>query len=98
MLRKPSNVFEAIMRLGHDEDFTPATEAEPTKHVPGSLAKIEVLDQRVARGQPLWHPDDKQDCSDASPDEVRRRQAPGVESQIRMIAMDDLLFGDDDDG
>ena len=40
---KPSNVFEAIMRLGHDEDFTPATKAEPTKHVPGSLKKIEVL-------------------------------------------------------
>ena len=98
MLRKPSNVFEAIMRLGHDEDFTPATDAEPTTHVPGSLKKIEVLAERVRRGQPLWHPDDKQDCSYASPDVVRRRQTPGSEAAIRMIAMDDLLFGDDDDG
>ena len=32
--------------------------AEPTGHPPGSPGKIEVLCQRAARGERLWHPGD----------------------------------------
>ncbi len=32
--------------------------AEPTNELPGSEGKIRVLEQRVADGRALWHPDD----------------------------------------
>lgn len=53
------SVFDAIWVQGHDEDYVPVHQAEPTQAVPGSAAKVEVLRQRLAAGQPLWHPDDR---------------------------------------
>jgi hypothetical protein len=57
------NVFEAILECGHDEDFIPeegdafvATDAPA-----GSRTKIEILSERVMRGLPLWHPEDRND-------------------------------------
>lgn len=62
---KITNVFEAILEYGHDEDFVPhegeifnATDAPA-----GSDAKIEALRQRVLSGQPLWHEEDRKDYS-----------------------------------
>ncbi|MCR9292696.1 MAG: hypothetical protein NXI32_08255 [bacterium] len=57
------NVFEAILKYGHDEDFDPAVSEDflPTDAPAGSSEKIEVLRQRVMCGQPLWHRDDRVD-------------------------------------
>ncbi len=60
-----SNVFEAILKYGHDEDFAPVEdgEFEPTNAPAGSDDKIELLRQRVQSGQPLWHGEDRCDYS-----------------------------------
>jgi hypothetical protein len=59
------NVFDAILQSGHDEDFCPVETDEfvPTDAPAGSREKIEVLAQRVMRGLPLWHPQDRSDYS-----------------------------------
>ncbi len=59
------NVFEAILRYGHDEDFVPQEDDKfiPTDAPAGSADKIEVLRRRVELGQPLWHTTDRVDYS-----------------------------------
>lgn len=59
------NVFEAILERGHDEDFEPqdTLDFEPTEAPAGSAEKIELLAQRVEKGLPIWHPEDRQDYS-----------------------------------
>lgn len=44
----------------------PTKRPQPTTAVPGSLEKIKVLAERLARGEALWHPDDA-DMSGANP-------------------------------
>jgi len=62
------NVFEAILECGHDEDFSPVATEEfiPTDAPAGSRAKLDVLADRVRRGMPLWHPEDRSDYSGLS--------------------------------
>ena len=57
------NVFEAILKYGHDEDFAPNTSAgfEATDAPAGSSEKIEELRRRVELGLPLWHGNDRID-------------------------------------
>lgn len=57
------NVFDAILETGHDEDFVPQVNDDfrPTDAPAGSREKLEVLARRIARGQPLWHPEDRCD-------------------------------------
>ncbi len=59
------NVFEAILECGHDEDFVPAETNEfmATDAPAGSKVKIEILAERIRRGMPLWHPEDRVDYS-----------------------------------
>ena len=59
------NVFEAILECGHDEDFVPAESDEfsSTDAPAGSRAKIDILAERILRGLPLWHPEDRSDYS-----------------------------------
>lgn len=60
------NVFDAINKFGHDEDFTPDAETSdfrPTNAPAGSRAKIEILRRRVELGLPLWHETDRCDYS-----------------------------------
>lgn len=59
------NVFEAILRYGHDEDFVPQdwNDFQATDAPAGSSEKIEVLRKRVELGQPLWHGSDRVDYS-----------------------------------
>ncbi|MGW8257405.1 MAG: hypothetical protein ACWGMZ_07975 [Thermoguttaceae bacterium] len=59
------NVFEAILVCGHDEDFTPleSNGFVPTDAPAGSRAKLDILAERVLRGEPLWHPEDRSDYS-----------------------------------
>ena len=60
-----TNVFEAILRYGHDEDFVPseANDFNATDAPAGSSDKIEALRKRVQLGQPLWHMEDREDYS-----------------------------------
>lgn len=59
------NVFQAILKYGHDEDFKPNTTQEfgPTEAPAGSKKKIEAMRQRVEMGEPLWHEEDRSDYS-----------------------------------
>ena len=60
-----NNVFEAILKYGHDEDFAPRSNKEfgATQAPASSREKLEVLAERVRKGQPLWHDDDRADYS-----------------------------------
>lgn len=62
---KVRNVFEAILKYGHDEDFAPleGEDFEGTSAPAGSRSKIEMLRRRVEKGQPLWHTEDRSDYS-----------------------------------
>ena len=65
-MKKVHNVFEAILKYGHDEDFAPAAESaefQPTDAPAGSPAKIAELRRRVELGLPLWHDEDRRDYS-----------------------------------
>lgn len=59
------NVFEAILRYGHDEDFEPNLDEQfqATAAPAGSEQKILELARRVELGLPLWHPEDRNDYS-----------------------------------
>ena len=59
------NVFEAILKYGHDEDFAPADSDEfsSTDAPAGSVEKIDILRRRVESGMPLWHDEDRCDYS-----------------------------------
>ena len=59
------NVFEAILKYGHDEDFAPRIdpEFEATKAPAGSREKLDIMAARVRSGQPLWHESDRADYS-----------------------------------
>ena len=59
------NVFEAILECGHDEDFAPVQTSEfsSTDAPAGSRTKLKVMAERVQKGLPLWHPDDRGDYS-----------------------------------
>lgn len=62
---KLKNVFEAILKYGHDEDFAPQEGHcfGETQAPAGSREKLEVMAERVKMGQPLWHEDDRADYS-----------------------------------
>ncbi|MEE2639537.1 MAG: hypothetical protein VX768_02815 [Planctomycetota bacterium] len=62
---KRNNVFEAILKYGHDEDFVPETDVEfnATDAPAGSDEKIEMLRTRIEQGYPLWHDEDRCDYS-----------------------------------
>ena len=64
-MQKVRNVFEAILKYGHDEDFRPelGDDFEPTDAPAGSEKKIETLRRRVELGLPLWHDHDRVDYS-----------------------------------
>ena len=59
------NVFEAIAKFGHDEDFAPRDSHEfmPTEAPAGSPEKLAEMARRIQMGLPLWHPSDRADYS-----------------------------------
>jgi hypothetical protein len=64
-MKNVQNVFEAILKYGHDEDFAPleSDDFAPTDAPAGSPQKIDVLRKRVELGLPLWHEEDRVDYS-----------------------------------
>lgn len=73
--RRNRNVFDAIMETGHDEDFVPCVTDEfcPTDAPAGSPAKVQVLAERVRKGLPLWHPEDRVSYSGLTGSVIRAR-------------------------
>ncbi len=59
------NVFEAILKYGHDEDFAPKRDEhfKATQEPAGSREKLDVLAERIRMGHPLWHENDRADYS-----------------------------------
>ena len=59
------NVFEAILECGCDEDFAPRETADfgATDAPAGSREKLAIMAERIRKGQPLWHGDDRSDYS-----------------------------------
>jgi hypothetical protein len=62
-MERCKNVFEAILKYGHDEDWLPdpKTDFDSTDAPAGSPEKIEILRKRLELGLPLWHGDDRYD-------------------------------------
>lgn len=60
---KLKNVFEAILKYGHDEDFAPQVDRDfnSTQAPAGSREKLDVMAGRVKMGYPLWHESDRAD-------------------------------------
>jgi len=60
-----NNVFETILKYGHDEDFVPRVDDgfQPTTAPAGSREKLDILAERVRLGYPLWHDEDRADYS-----------------------------------
>ena len=64
-MRDVANVFDAILKYGHDEDFDPreSNDFAPTDAPAGSQQKIDMLRMRVENGLPMWHEEDRVDYS-----------------------------------
>ena len=64
-MERCKNVFEAILKYGHDEDWLPPTNAsfDATDAAAGSQEKIDILRKRLELGLPLWHDSDRCDYS-----------------------------------
>ena len=59
MIARPRiNIFETIEYVQHDLDFEPYEECQPTGASPGSLEKIQVMCERLAKGQDMHHQND----------------------------------------
>lgn len=65
-MREMRNVFDALIRDGHDENFVPmeCDSFVPTDLAAGTPEKMELLRRRVEMGVPLWHERDRGDYED----------------------------------
>ncbi len=57
---QPVSLFDAD-RVGQSFGFVPRPASIATAAAPGSLEKLEILRDRVANGEELWHPSDRVD-------------------------------------
>ena len=53
------SVFDAIRLLGHDEDFAPRKECQPTGTLRGTIERMQVMRTRAENGETLEHPNDE---------------------------------------
>lgn len=66
----PHSVLDAI-KMGiwdFEPEDTETTKYECTEALPGTDAKLDILAQRVSRGLPLWHPEDRRTFDDSDDD------------------------------
>lgn len=57
----PHSILDAI-KLGvwdYEPQDCKGAEYEPTSAMPGTVEKLDVLSDRLRRGLPLWHPNDR---------------------------------------
>jgi hypothetical protein len=62
----PNSVLDAI-KMGiwdFEPDDTVTSDYESTEALPGTIAKLDILAQRVRHGLPLWHPQDRRTFDD----------------------------------
>ncbi|MGC4005165.1 MAG: hypothetical protein QM811_19430 [Pirellulales bacterium] len=55
------SILDAI-KLGqwdYEPELAKTAEFPATEAMPGTVDKLEILAQRLQRGQPLWHPNDR---------------------------------------
>lgn len=64
------SIYDAIRRVGHDEDFVPVDAAEPTRLQPGTQERIDLMRRRAESGESLWHDEDLT-CIDHAPQGMR---------------------------
>lgn len=57
-LNQPIDLPGYLEEWNTDNGFEATELPEPTTYTPGSWDKVEILAQRLAKGQQLWHPDD----------------------------------------
>lgn len=76
----PKTLFDAILLVGHDEDFWDVVPEQPTAAAPGSLEKIDVFKERLARGESLWHPND---CRIAASPEKQTEMQVTVKARVK---------------
>lgn len=55
--RRPQGHFESL-EYCRDGGPNPPIPSQPLKSQPGTIQRIRDLEQRAARGEHLWHPDD----------------------------------------
>lgn len=55
---RQKNIFEAILAVGHDEDFLPRPCGEACDARPGSEERMKTLVRRAELGEELWHEED----------------------------------------
>jgi hypothetical protein len=60
MLQIAANVFEQIALFGEVADFEPRPASCPTMALPGTPAKIAVFQDRLERGEEIFHKEDPQ--------------------------------------
>jgi hypothetical protein len=58
----PRSILEAIQQgdLNFEPTSQPTVNVKATTALPGTAEKLDVLADRVKRGEPLWHPRDRQ--------------------------------------
>lgn len=62
----PNSVLDAI-RLGiwdYEPEKVESNRFDPTRALPGSDEKLDILARRLASGLPLWHPQDRRSYDD----------------------------------
>ena len=66
------SVIEAIREGEWDFEPTPCSphHFQPTQAIPGSAEKVSILCERISRGQPLWHPQDRRFFTEYQPPEL----------------------------
>jgi hypothetical protein len=57
-IERPKKIFDDV-----EHDPIPTADFHPTDAPVGSAEKVAVMAERAAKGQPLWHPDDRVDFS-----------------------------------
>ena len=61
------NVFKYILDHGSCMGYEPTAKGKPTRVRPGSKDKIALMEARIKRGEPLFHPRDKNCFAEGGP-------------------------------
>ena len=66
----PNSVLDAIREgiWDYEPDSTKQERCSSTKALPGSDEKLDILAERIKKGLPLWHPEDRRTYDDGDGD------------------------------
>ena len=82
------NLRRYIQKYQTDEGYQPELMPTPTNAAPGSATKVEILRQRIADGEELFHPDDTRfvDSDPVTIKEIMDKYMGLVSRQVRKEA------------